>query len=157
MRRLLMLLAAVLGMAGLAGLQSPVGAAPGAPDLVIDTGASAVLNLDPIRYRSTAEKNALSLVYEQLTRYDNAMRLQPGLAEAWRVEGDRVTWTFTLRAGVRFHDGTPLTAQAVKVNLERMIDPRSVSINGSTYREAIEDDTCRSENSLCILDTGGDW
>ncbi|MBI4278567.1 MAG: hypothetical protein HY660_08935 [Armatimonadetes bacterium] len=129
-------------------------AAPAAQDLVIDTGAAAVLNLDPVRWRSTLEKNVLSLIYERLTRYDNAMRLRPGLAESWRVEADRVTWTFTLRQGVKFHDGTPLTAAAVRASFERILDPRSVSLAGALYRESMETVTAVDDRTLRIKTRG---
>jgi peptide/nickel transport system substrate-binding protein len=45
----------------------------------------------------------------------------PGLAESWKVEDDKLTWTFKLRQGVKFHDGTPLDVDAVIFNLDRML------------------------------------
>jgi peptide/nickel transport system substrate-binding protein len=136
-------------------LAAPAGrGAPAGDELVIDTGAVPLLNLDPIRYRSSLEKVVFSLIYERLTAYDNSMRLVPGLAERWQVESDRLTWTFTLRRGVRFHDGTPFTAQAAKFNLDRMIDPRSISLNGATYRESIESLTATGENTLQVRTRG---
>src|SRR3989304_791752 len=49
--------------------------------------------------------------------------LAPGLAESWAVSADKLTWTFKLRKGVRFHDGTPFNAQAVKQSLDRLLNP----------------------------------
>ncbi len=46
-------------------------------------------------------------------------RFRPGLAESWDVSEDGLTWTFHLREGVTFHDGEPLTAEAVKLSIER--------------------------------------
>ena len=45
--------------------------------------------------------------------------LAPGLATAWSASDDGLEWTFTLRQGVSFHDGTPFMAEAVKYSLER--------------------------------------
>jgi peptide/nickel transport system substrate-binding protein len=142
---------AVLAAATLA--QTGAGA-PAGGELVIDSGALPLLAIDPIRYRSTLEKNVFSLAYERLTAYDNSMRLVPGLAEKWQIEPDRLTWTFTLRRGVRFHDGSAFTAQAAKFNLDRMIDPRSLSLNGATYRESIESVTATGETTLQIRTRG---
>ncbi len=59
-------------------------------------------------------------VVDNLIEVDHSLKLTPGLAESWTVSPDKTTWTFTLRPGVRFHDGTPLTAGRVKENLERL-------------------------------------
>ncbi|MFN8524673.1 MAG: ABC transporter substrate-binding protein [Chloroflexota bacterium] len=45
----------------------------------------------------------------------------PGLAESWKVGDDKLTWTFKLRKGVKFHDGTELTVDSVIFNLDRML------------------------------------
>src|SRR6185503_8118786 len=47
----------------------------------------------------------------------------PGLAESWTTSNDGLVWTFKLRRNVRFHDGTPLDAAAVKFTFDRVIDP----------------------------------
>ena len=64
---------------------------------------------------STLEANRS--VYESLVRFDAALRLRPGLAERWSNPDDR-TYRFELRPGVRFSDGTPLTAGDVAASLE---------------------------------------
>jgi peptide/nickel transport system substrate-binding protein len=47
----------------------------------------------------------------------------PGLAESWDISSDGLTYTFSLRTDVRFHDGTPFNAQAVKANIDYILDP----------------------------------
>ena len=54
---------------------------------------------------------------------DDSTDVIPGLAESWTTSSDGLTWTFKLRKGVRFHDGTPLDAAAVKFTFDRVIDP----------------------------------
>lgn len=79
--------------------------------------------LDPTE-SSTSESDALVLqLYEGLLAFDQDMHIVGGLAERWSVASDLVTWTFHLRKGVRFHDGAPLDASAVKFSLERALDP----------------------------------
>ena len=60
-------------------------------------------------------------VYETLTFYDpdGEEQVRPRLAESWEASEDGLTWTFTLREGATFHDGTPVNAQAVKYSVER--------------------------------------
>jgi peptide/nickel transport system substrate-binding protein len=58
------------------------------------------------------------LVYNGLVEIDTDFKQTPGLAERWEMSADGLTWTFKLRQGVRFHDGTPWNAQAALANLE---------------------------------------
>jgi peptide/nickel transport system substrate-binding protein len=63
-------------------------------------------------------------IYDTLTMYqDGGSSPIPGLAESWQVSGDGLTWTFHLRSGVSFHDGTDLDAAAVAANIKRWWDP----------------------------------
>ena len=63
----------------------------------------------------------LDLLYEPLVRYDANGDIQPALAESWEISDDGLTWTFNLRRGVTFHDGTAFNAEAVKWNMERWV------------------------------------
>ncbi len=56
---------------------------------------------------------------ECLTKFDAKMNIQPWLAENWQVSDDKLTWTFKIRDNVKFSNGTPLTAEAVKNSIER--------------------------------------
>jgi len=53
--------------------------------------------------------------------------LEPLLAESYTVSADGMTYTFSLRQGVYFHDGTPFTAEAVKMSFDRLLDPENAS------------------------------
>jgi peptide/nickel transport system substrate-binding protein len=62
-------------------------------------------------------------MYEGLTRFEpGSARAAPALAESWLVSSDGLTWTFRLRPGVRFHDGTLLTAEVARQNFERWLN-----------------------------------
>lgn len=56
---------------------------------------------------------------ETLTKFDEKMNIQPWLAEKWTISDDKLTWTFKIRDGVKFSNGNPLTAEAVKASIER--------------------------------------
>ncbi len=63
-------------------------------------------------------------IYETLIEFDeDSFEIGPGLAEDWDVSDDGLTFTFQLREGVTFHDGTNFNAEAVKINFERWADP----------------------------------
>ena len=69
------------------------------------------------------EVQILLNVYETLVRYDaEASEILPQLATSWSVSDDGLTWEFKIREGVVFHDGTPLTADAVKRAFDRTIE-----------------------------------
>ena len=58
-------------------------------------------------------------VGENLVRFNENGELEPSLAEEWKVSDDKLTWEFKIRDGVKFSNGNPLTAEAVKSSLER--------------------------------------
>jgi peptide/nickel transport system substrate-binding protein len=76
--------------------------------------------LDPHRATDLLSAAVVVNVCEPLVRFrPGGSRPEGALATTWATI-DRRTWTFTLREGVRFHDGTPLDAEAVVANLERL-------------------------------------
>ena len=70
------------------------------------------------------------MVWEPLVKLDDDLRPVPGLAERWSTTSDGLTWTFVLRPGVTFSDGTPWNADAALANLARM---RRVSGHPSSF------------------------
>src|SRR5262249_32351433 len=62
--------------------------------------------LDPMRQTTATVSNVLQMVVESLTVVDQDGKVQPSLATAWEETPDASTWTFTLRSGVEFTDGT---------------------------------------------------
>jgi peptide/nickel transport system substrate-binding protein len=66
-------------------------------------------------------------IYEALTTIDKDLRTLPALAESWRISPDNLTYTFTLRAGIVFHDGKPAEAADVVASLKRVMAPAIAS------------------------------
>src|SRR5205807_8425663 len=89
-------------------------------------------------------------VYNLLVRAKQGQTdIEPDLAESWSVSSDGLVWTFKLRKGVTFHDGTPWNAEAAKFNFDRMADAKNPyhavkgfifeywdDFMGDTYKEA---------------------
>src|SRR3974377_853808 len=77
--------------------------------------------------------------YSLLVKFDgeNYPKVVPDLARSWTVAPDGMTLTFKLKSGVKFHDGSPLTAEDVKASYERIINPPPgvVSIRRSYYAD----------------------
>nr|WP_223588666.1 glutathione ABC transporter substrate-binding protein [Neobacillus bataviensis] len=65
-------------------------------------------------------------VYEGLVEPDKDFKIQPLLAKEWKVI-DGTTWEFKLREGIKFHDGAPFNADAVKKTFDRLLDPKTAS------------------------------
>jgi peptide/nickel transport system substrate-binding protein len=61
--------------------------------------------------------------YESLVKYDREAKIVPGLACDWQVEKDARTWTFNLRSGVKFHDGSLMTAEDAAASIRRAVSP----------------------------------
>jgi len=77
-------------------------------------------NFDPITLPLNVDIWIVPSVYEQLVRVaDNGIEIEPALAETWEISDDGLTYTFHLRQGVKYSDGTDLKASDVKYSLER--------------------------------------
>jgi peptide/nickel transport system substrate-binding protein len=78
------------------------------------------LTLDPANPGNRDTETIIRNMYDGLLTRDAAMHVVPELADSWR-QVDPVTYEFHLRDGVRFHDGTPMTAEDVKFTMERVL------------------------------------
>ena len=88
-----------------------------AQELRIGLGAEPTA-MDPHYHNLSPNNSLLTHIFESLVDQDERQRLQPGLAESWKPIDD-TTWEFKLRKNVKFHDGTPFTADDVIFSFER--------------------------------------
>ena len=75
--------------------------------------------LDPARSSQVVDRMVLRSLCDSLVDVGPDLKLVPMLATSWQTSADGKTWTFKLRHDVKFHDGEPFDAQAVKANLDR--------------------------------------
>ncbi len=87
--------------------------------------------LDPQKQSLTAIWHVVEQIYSGLTRVKPDLSIEPALAESWEIAEDGITYTFKLRPGVLFHDGTPLKASDVKFTFERLVDPETASTSAA--------------------------
>lgn len=113
----------------------------------IPTGGTSV---DPQVAGDISENNWItSQVYETLVRCWNRDGLDtiPILATSWESSEDYKTWTFHLRRGVRFHDGTEFNAEAVRFSFERLLHGNGVDC---MYSEYADEDSCKVVDSYTV-------
>ncbi|QDZ02900.1 ABC transporter substrate-binding protein [Nitratireductor mangrovi] len=84
----------------------------------LDPTAGAAAAIDEVVYAN---------VFEGLTRIGSGGEVRPALAESWEISDDGKTYTFKLRSGVKFHDGTDFTADDVKFSLDRAMAEESTN------------------------------
>jgi len=87
----------------------------------------AAAKLNPLLTRVNPEYLLAELLYSSLTRLDMNMAAVPDLAESWSNAPDLAEWTFKLRPGVVFHDGSKCTAADVAATFEAILDQKTAS------------------------------
>ena len=100
-----------------------------ASDATFIFGAAGAPKLFDPSYASDGETFRVTRqIYEELLSFEpGTAKVAPGLAKEWKGSEDGLTWDFTIREGVKFHDGTALDAQAVCTNFERWYNLKGVA------------------------------
>ncbi len=125
MKKLIALFAIAAVLAVLAAGCGGGGQKPAAvkDSLVVAQGTD-VEDLDPHGIASTPSAIVTEHIFDTLVTLDKDFKIVPRLAESWQSSPDGKEWTFKLRKGVKFTDGTPFNASVVKFNIERLLDPK---------------------------------
>lgn len=84
-------------------------------------------SLEPHKDASAGRAWTTQLMYSYVVQTDKNLRIQPDLAEKWDVSPDGKTYVFSLRKGVKFHNGRELVATDIKYSLERILDPATAA------------------------------
>ena len=85
-------------------------------------------NIDPHRTPWAVSHNIMMHVFDTLVWQDPGDgSFHPGLADSWEAAPDGMSYSFTLKSGVTFHDGTPFDGEAVKFSFDRIVDPETAS------------------------------
>ena len=109
----------------LAAMTAAAIAVPASAETLRWGGRADLYSLDPYSVPSTSNLAFLNHIYEGLVRYGPEFQIEPALATAWKLSDDGESWRFTLRKGVKFHDGADFTADDVVASFTRVSDATS--------------------------------
>ena len=130
-RSLALMLVLALCVGTLAGCAAPSATKPGtggtstANDTFTYAQGADPRGLDPALVDDGESSKIIVNIYEGLLKYaTDSTKVEPSLAESWEISPDGLTYTFKLKQGVKFHDGTDFNADAVKFNIDRQIPPK---------------------------------
>ena len=130
-RAIAVVLAGVLGI-GLVSMAAAQGVHRGGTIRVAISGD--IVTMDPHLSGAKVDRQPYQSVFDKLVDTDEHLTIVPMLATSWTVSPDGRTVTLKLRQGVKFQDGTPFNADAVKVNFDRMLDPKFPPIRKAEMR-----------------------
>lgn len=95
-------------------------------DALVFAKAKDAVTLDPGDITESESSGVSQNIFETLVRYkDESTEVEPALAESWDTSPDGLVWTFKLRKGIKFHDGTDFNSDAVKFNYDRQMDTKN--------------------------------
>lgn len=123
MKRIALLL--LMGV-GLASAQT------GTLEVAVDSSPA---GLDPHKVTAFSSFAVIGQIYDGLFELNSDLQLEPALATGYEVSDDGLTYTVSIREGVKFHNGRDMTAADVLYSLERILDPETASPQASRFAE----------------------
>lgn len=115
------------------------------------SGISDVATLDPALSTDSASVNSLETMFTGLVQLNDKLEVYGELAQSWTTSADGLTWTFKLRPGLKFSDGTPLTADDVVFSIDRALKPELKSTVAPAYLALIKDSDKRNTGKVPTL------
>ncbi|MDO8672918.1 MAG: ABC transporter substrate-binding protein [Dehalococcoidia bacterium] len=106
--------------------------------------------LDPQNNTANTLQNLALGIYDQVVELDSEGKARPGLAERWEMAPDGLSQTFYIRKGVKFHDGSDLTAADVKFSMERITAPESTNVDKGNWTTQIASIQAKDDYTLVI-------
>jgi peptide/nickel transport system substrate-binding protein len=126
------------------------GAAGGLGTLKVG-GAGPSASIDPVMVGDLGGLIVLYQVGDYLTFSGSDLVLRPGIAESWTPNADGTEWTFKIRQGVKFHDGTVLTAKDVVATFDRLADPEMASNALSVFKGVLSKGNITSSDDATVV------
>lgn len=131
------------------GTDTPSASGGGSNNFVYAAGTEPT-TFDPQFITDVNTARATMQIFETLVRWDENANIAPLLAESWTTSDDGLAWTFKLREGVTFHDGTPFNAEAAAYTFERILAEETGSPR-RTAAEQISEIRVDSEYELTLI------
>jgi len=129
---------AALAGAGVGGVQFPGALAAETPvrgGTLIWGHSETTQNLDVHQSGTASTLRVLQNVHDALFTVDRNLQIVPALAQSYTQSADGLTYTFKLRSGVKFHDGSTMTSADVKYSFERVKDPATGAVNFEVFSD----------------------
>ncbi len=143
MRRLVCAVAAALAFAG-----------PASAETVLKVSLHSDLKIvDPIWTTALISAHHGNMIYDTLFSIDEKQAVKPQMVDKWEVSADKLTWTFTLRDGLEWHDGKPVTAEDCVASLQALGSqgfdgPEADERGGRAQRAGCQDHQDGAEGAL---------
>ncbi|KAA2213655.1 ABC transporter substrate-binding protein [Teichococcus oryzae] len=135
-RRWLLLAAALHGLAPVADAAAQT---PTAPERVLRVAPHADLKtLDPVFASIVITRMHGLMIYETLFAWDSKLQPHPQMVDSFSTAPDGLSWSFTLRPGLKFHDGQPVTSRDVIASLKRWMARDTVGGKVAEYADGME-------------------
>ncbi|MCI0158043.1 ABC transporter substrate-binding protein [Leifsonia shinshuensis] len=122
-----LVLVVALGLAGCSTTGSANDTSSAASTTLTVGASSGIPQLNPAIRTFAFEETLFPLLWTGLTKWDAAGKLQPDLATSWTSDTDATSWTFTLKSGAKFSDGSALDAQAVVDTFDYYLNPSTAT------------------------------
>jgi len=116
-------------------------------------GTSDIATFDPAQATDLYSAEAIYTVFTGLVELNDKLEVKGQLASNWTTSSDNLTWTFTLKSGLKFSDGTPITSADVVYSIDRALSPQISALNGVslTYLGLIKDSEKRVNGKIPTL------
>jgi peptide/nickel transport system substrate-binding protein/oligopeptide transport system substrate-binding protein len=119
-------------------VETPSGSSPGGVLRWSNEGVSEIDTLDPPKTQSSNSVMACTLIYEGLVRLDAKLNIQGAGAESWDISDDGKTYTFHIRMGLKWADGSEITSEDFRYSLERALSKDFANGSAGYYLSNIE-------------------
>ena len=104
-------------------------AAPAAAQSTLKVALHSDLKIvDPIWTTALISTHHGNMVYDTLFAFDDKLQIKPQMVDKWEVSPDKLTWTFTLRDGLEWHDGKPVTSEDCVASIKRWAAKDSICL-----------------------------
>lgn len=132
---------------------APAKAAPAQQVLNLPLSVSDIQTFDPGQASDQASIDAISTVFTGMVQLNDQLQVTSQMASIWTSSSDGLTWTFTLKAGLMFSDGTPITSADIVYSIDRALSPQISNLSGEaqTYLGLIKDSEKRSAGKIPSL------
>lgn len=115
------------------GRDGPAPSGGARPDTLILATPADAITLDPHNANDVQSDQVIAMVHAGLVKFDVRLNIVGNLAEEWSLSPDGKVWSFRLRSGLHFDDGTPIDAAAVKASFTHLLDPALKNVGASLF------------------------